>query len=197
MLTDIQLAFYLAFRSFVRCSYFLGRFSPFFSQPVCYGFCRWKTHEEASILAKRPIYTAPDNQDMDFLKLQREKQRREIQLLELNAKAKGPSFFISRQFQTRINSFAGHCSFRKQCWYHACIMQLDMKLSILDSSVVSGDSHCIDNANFCNFILSQRVFFVFHTNFSSALRHLQARPTDNKIAIIFQFFAVSPKHQSI
>ena len=40
-----------------------------------------------------------------------------------------------------------------------------MKLSILNSSVVSGDSYCIDNANFCNFILSQRVFFVFHKLF--------------------------------
>ena len=48
--------------------------------------------------------------------------------------------------------------------------KLDKKLSILDSNVVSGDFHCIDNANVCNFILSlekwkQRVFLSFTQTF--------------------------------
>ena len=41
------------------------------------------------------------------------------------------------------------------------------------------------------------LFLVVYKNLSSALRHLQTRPMDNKIAIVFQFFAFSPKHQSI
>ena len=39
--------------------------------------------------------------------------------------------------------------------FHATPDKLDKKLSILDSSVVSGNFHCIDNANVGNFILSQ------------------------------------------
>ena len=74
---------------------------------------------------------------------------------------------------------------------------LDKKLYILNSSIVSGDFHCIDNANACNFILSpekwkQRFFFIIYTNLSSALRHLQTRPMDNKSPLFSNYLHSHP-----